>query len=322
MGFDISCKLSPLDTVCMKCEILFSGKIKKNISKCRPLKILPRMLSIKNVFSLLEMKAWWCIRRIAFDFCLWWVVPCENVSSGICGQPRPRSTCASAQCDQGLHSPLAETFDGTEYMNGEQRPEWYFTHAQDDLNLRILRMFEGNVSFDAALIMSFISGYLSIPIQVVTFIVFTDACIYWIHRFLHHKSIYKTLHKDHHKWKVPTPFASHAFHPMDGFLQSCPYHIYPFLFPLHKVTYLVLFVAVNFWTVSIHDGDYRVPDILKPFVNGSAHHMDHHLFYNYNYGQYFTLWDRIGGSFRTPSSYVGEGPIEVIKEMQKNKKEW
>ena len=32
--FDISCKLSPLETICMKCQILFSGKNKKNISKC------------------------------------------------------------------------------------------------------------------------------------------------------------------------------------------------------------------------------------------------------------------------------------------------
>ena len=68
-----------------------------------------------------------------------------------------------------------------------------------------------------------------------TFIAFTDACIYWIHRFLHHRLVYKHLHKTHHTWKVPTPFASHAFHPMDGFLQSCPYHLYLFLFPLHKV---------------------------------------------------------------------------------------
>lgn len=155
---------------------------------------------------------------------------------------------------------------------------------------------------------------MGILVSIVTFITFTDACIYWIHRFLHHKLIYKYIHKDHHKWKIPTPFASHAFHPMDGFLQSCPYHIYPFLFPLHKVLYLFLFVFVNVWTVSIHDGDYRVPDTLKPFVNGSAHHTDHHLFYNYNYGQFFTLWDRIGGSFRNPSSFEGQGPIKTVEE--------
>jgi len=146
----------------------------------------------------------------------------------------------------------------------------------------------------------------------VSFILFTDCFIYWIHRGLHHKLIYKYIHKDHHRWKVPTPFASHAFHPMDGFMQSCPYHIYPFIFPLHKYTYLFLFVFVNLWTVSIHDGDYRVPEVLKPYVNGSAHHTDHHLFYNYNYGQFFTLWDRIGSSFRKPSAWDGDSPLAQV----------
>ena len=32
----------------MKCHILFSGKNKKSISKCRLLKILPRVLSVKE----------------------------------------------------------------------------------------------------------------------------------------------------------------------------------------------------------------------------------------------------------------------------------
>ena len=33
----------------MKCQNLFSGKNKKNISKCRLLKILPRVLSVKSL---------------------------------------------------------------------------------------------------------------------------------------------------------------------------------------------------------------------------------------------------------------------------------
>ena len=45
-GFDIASKLSPLETICMQCQILFSGKNKKNISNCRPMKILPRVLRV------------------------------------------------------------------------------------------------------------------------------------------------------------------------------------------------------------------------------------------------------------------------------------
>lgn len=27
----------------------------------------------------------------------------------------------------------------------------------------------------------------------------------------------------------------------------------------------------------------------------------HHLYFNYNYGQFTTLWDRVGGSYRKPN---------------------
>ncbi|XP_022092144.1 lathosterol oxidase-like [Acanthaster planci] len=163
-------------------------------------------------------------------------------------------------------------------------------------------------------------GWLLIARDIAGFVFFTDCAIYWIHRWMHHRLVYKHIHKMHHIWKVPTPFASHAFHPIDGFLQSLPYHLYPFIFPLNKYAYLVLFVLVNIWTICIHDGDYRVPTLLRPFINGSAHHTDHHLYYNYNYGQYFTLWDRIGGSFKTPSAFEGKTLVDEILEKQRNTK--
>lgn len=158
-------------------------------------------------------------------------------------------------------------------------------------------------------------GWPGIFFSMMSFLLFTDMCIYWTHRFLHHKRIYKHFHKPHHVWKIPSPFASHAFHPVDGFLQGLPYHIYPFLFPLHKVLYLGLYVFVNIWTISIHDGDYRVPGPLIKAINGAAHHTDHHLFFDYNYGQYFTLWDRLGGSYRYPSALLGTGPHDLIRKM-------
>lgn len=161
-----------------------------------------------------------------------------------------------------------------------------------------------------------IAGWLGLILSVFTFILFTDCLIYWIHRGLHHRLVYTTLHKPHHAWKVPTPYASHAFHPIDGFMQSIPYHIYAFLFPLHKVLYLALYVGVNIWTVSIHDGNFKVPTLLQPLINGTAHHTDHHLYYTCNYGQYFTLWDRICGSFRYPSGLEGCGPLDHVMKLE------
>ena len=140
-------------------------------------------------------------------------------------------------------------------------------------------------------------------LQFPLFLLFTDFSIYWIHRGLHHPLIYKSLHKPHHKWVMPTPFASHAFHPLDGYVQSLPYHIFPFIFPLQKLAYVGLFIFINIWTVMIHDGEY-VSD--NPIINGAACHSVHHLKFEFNYGQYTTAWDRIGGTYRPPPRSVTE----------------
>ncbi|KAL2754669.1 hypothetical protein ACRALDRAFT_2043597 [Sodiomyces alcalophilus JCM 7366] len=149
--------------------------------------------------------------------------------------------------------------------------------------------------------------------QIPLFICFTDFSIYWIHRGLHHPLVYKHLHKPHHKWIMPTPYASHAFHPLDGFAQSLPYHIYPMLFPLHKMAYVALFVFVNFWSILIHDGEYLSNN---PVINGAACHTAHHLYFNYNYGQFTTLWDRLGGSYRRPD------PAWFSKETKTSETTW
>lgn len=90
-------------------------------------------------------------------------------------------------------------------------------------------------------------------LQYPLFILFTDSGIYWIHRGLHHPWVYRWCHKPHHKWVVPTPFASYAFHPLDGWAQSLPYHVFPLLFPLQKCAYLGLFIFVTLWTVLIRE---------------------------------------------------------------------
>ncbi|KAK3944303.1 C-5 sterol desaturase [Diplogelasinospora grovesii] len=150
-------------------------------------------------------------------------------------------------------------------------------------------------------------------LQFPLFLLFTDLLIYWIHRGLHHPLVYKRLHKPHHKWIMPTPYASYAFHPIDGFVQSIPYHIFPFIFPLQKLAYVFFFVFVNFWTILIHDGEYIAN---SPIINGAACHSLHHLAFNYNYGQYTTLWDRLGGSYRAPDEDMFK------KEVKMSKKQW
>ncbi len=153
-------------------------------------------------------------------------------------------------------------------------------------------------------------GWPYLLFQFPLFIMFTDCGIYYIHRWLHIPFIYKTLHKPHHKWIVCTPFASHSFHPIDGYAQSLPYHMFPFLFPLHKLSYLFLLTFINIWTVLIHDGEFLTAN---PIINSTACHTVHHLYFNYNYGQFTTLWDRLGGSYRAAESELWDKDIRNSK---------
>lgn len=150
-------------------------------------------------------------------------------------------------------------------------------------------------------------------LQFPFFLLFTDCFIYFIHRGLHHPLVYKKLHKPHHKWIMPTPYASVAFHPVDGFLQSVPYHVFPFIFPLQKLAYLSLFIFVQIWTVFIHDGEYVAN---SPVINGAACHSLHHSRFEYNYGQYTTMWDRIGGTYLKPTDDM------FRREIKMGQKEW
>ncbi|GAA5889540.1 hypothetical protein JCM6882_007063 [Rhodosporidiobolus microsporus] len=152
----------------------------------------------------------------------------------------------------------------------------------------------------------------------VVFLLFTDFCIYWAHRWLHIPFIYKRLHKPHHKWIIPTPFASHAFHPVDGYIQSVPYHLACYLFPLHKYLFIGLFSFVNLWSIFIHDSDMLCDHPLEHYINGPAHHTLHHIYFTCNYGQYFTWGDKVFNSFRVPAK--GDDPmIAVLAAIEKKK---
>ncbi|MCA9519730.1 MAG: sterol desaturase family protein [Myxococcales bacterium] len=134
-------------------------------------------------------------------------------------------------------------------------------------------------------------------LSALVVLIVTETMIYWIHRWLHHPALYKHIHLKHHQFRKPTPWASVAFHPLDSFAQAFPHHLCAFLFPVHIVVYLSFLSFVTVWAVLIHD---RVSFIPWKIVNYTGHHTAHHWYNKYNYGQFFTIWDRIGGTYRDP----------------------
>jgi Delta7-sterol 5-desaturase len=109
-----------------------------------------------------------------------------------------------------------------------------------------------------------------------------------------------------------------AFHPVDSFLQSLPYHVFVFICPLHIGVYFTAVFLIMLWAVAIHDRLTFVPDGL---VLSTGYHTVHHLRNHgsgvgYNYGQYTLLWDWIGGTVRKPAG------VELVDVWAKEAKKF
>lgn len=65
--------------------------------------------------------------------------------------------------------------------------------------------------------------------------------------------------------------------------------------------------------MTLDDGEYVANSAV---INGAACHTMHHLYFNYNYGQFTTIWDRLGGSYRKPNDEL------FSRESKMSKAEW
>lgn len=146
--------------------------------------------------------------------------------------------------------------------------------------------------------------------QVVVLLLFTETLIYWTHYAFHRVPwLWKHIHERHHKYRVPTPYSALSFNPMDSFLQAVPHHIAAFFFPLHAGVYLASVTFVTLWAVCIHD---RVSFVRWPWLNYTDHHTLHHWYSDFNLGQYFTVWDRLMGTYRSPKVDYADVPEGII----------
>lgn len=154
-------------------------------------------------------------------------------------------------------------------------------------------------------------GYGWLAAQIVLMLAFTETFVYWAHYSLHHVGfLWKYVHSYHHGYKTNTPFVGLAFHPLDSFAQAFPHHIAAFFFPVHVGVYIASVLFITIWAVSIHD---RISLVRLPFINYCGHHTIHHWYGDYNHGQYFTFWDRLMKTYRSPALPDPEIPDDVLR---------
>ena len=134
--------------------------------------------------------------------------------------------------------------------------------------------------------------------QLPVFFVIEDFYFYWIHRFLHHKSIYKYIHKIHHEHTHPFGIAAEYAHPVETLFLGLGTLLGPLLFARHMVT-LWAWLLVRLWeTVEDHSG-YDLPfnpTNFIPFWGGAVHHDFHHKTFEGPYSSIFTWCDWMFGT--------------------------
>jgi sterol desaturase/sphingolipid hydroxylase (fatty acid hydroxylase superfamily) len=141
---------------------------------------------------------------------------------------------------------------------------------------------------------------LAFPIMFVMH----DTYFYWIHRIMHHPSLFKWFHLVHHKSTNPSPWAAYAFHPLEAILENGIILIFYFTLPMHVSHVPIFFFFSIVYNIYGHLGWELYPKgfsrtAIGRWVNTSVAHNQHHKYFKGNYGLYLLFWDRVMGTLRT-----------------------
>lgn len=145
-----------------------------------------------------------------------------------------------------------------------------------------------------------VSDY-GVAYMIMSFIitlVFHDFYFYWTHRVMHHKKLFKYVHRVHHESTNPSPWAAYSFHPWEALIQALVLPIMVFTMPLHPLTIFLFLTYMIVRNVAGHLGFEILP---KGFTKNKwlnwntaiTHHNMHHEHFHFNYGLYFSWWDRL-----------------------------
>ncbi|MFY8001357.1 MAG: sterol desaturase family protein [Candidatus Kapaibacteriota bacterium] len=128
-----------------------------------------------------------------------------------------------------------------------------------------------------------------------------DMCFYWIHRMLHHPTVYRYVHAVHHESIDTTPFTSLSFHIGEASVLTLWILPLVVLVPLYMPAMFLFQVYAACNNLIGHIGYEFYPrwfaqnPILK-WKTTSTHHNMHHAKFNGNYGLHFRVWDKICGT--------------------------
>lgn len=178
------------------------------------------------------------------------------------------------------------------------------------ISLRSLAIFS---TIGALLFMVDRAGYLPGPaiaaswgpvwpwVALLLMIVGHDAYFYWTHRLIHDPRLFRAFHRRHHRSHNPSPFTAYSFDLGEAAINASFVPIWMVLVPT-PWEMLGLFMLHQIVRNTIGHSGYELYPArrdgkpLFDFMTTTTHHDIHHAEAGYNYGLYFTWWDRLMGT--------------------------
>mmetsp|Transcript_11495 Transcript_11495/g.14226 ORF Transcript_11495/g.14226 Transcript_11495/m.14226 type:complete len:260 (-) Transcript_11495:10-789(-) len=149
-----------------------------------------------------------------------------------------------------------------------------------------------------------IPSYTTLLLEIVVLSLLMDTYFYWTHRILHHRRIFTSIHKLHHRSKVLTPFSATNFSTLEVCVMSLG------LFGMLSLPYRFHLESVGYFTILGHLSNlyYHLGIELFPswsytyfptkLLVSASYHEVHHMEPRYNFGLYFNYWDRLMGTIQ------------------------
>jgi sterol desaturase/sphingolipid hydroxylase (fatty acid hydroxylase superfamily) len=138
-------------------------------------------------------------------------------------------------------------------------------------------------------------------VSLVLMLIGHDAWFYWTHRLVHRPTLFRSLHRRHHRSHNPTPFTAYSFDVGEAALHALFVTVWLAIVPTPWEA-VGLFVVVQIARNTIGHCGYELFPAnqsgkpLFDWMTTVTHHDLHHEQAGWNYGLYFTFWDRVMGT--------------------------
>ena len=142
---------------------------------------------------------------------------------------------------------------------------------------------------------------------VIAAIVLIDLAAYWRHRWEHTPALWR-IHATHHADEAMTWLTLHRKHPLGEALSMVCDLVIVLLLGLPIWAILTAALLRSWWGYVIHaDVPWTLGVFGKVLMSPAAHRLHHirdEALMGANYGNTFTLWDRLFGTYIDPAPYV------------------